>query len=63
MSDFECRCGGMMVYGKCEDCGSTSVYKMDGMTGKMLAKMEADEDRQRYEEENEEEEEIEDEEL
>ena len=38
MSEFECRCGGMMirVEGRltCEDCGGHSIAYMDGMNAR-----------------------------
>jgi len=42
MSDFECRNGHLMRGTTCDICGGTA-YKMDGMTGKQWAKMEAEE--------------------
>lgn len=42
MSDFECRNGHLMRGTTCDICGGTA-YRMDGMTGRQWAKLEAGE--------------------
>jgi len=37
MSEFQCRCGGLISHGKCSDCDHPYVVRMDGMTAKEIA--------------------------
>lgn len=30
MSEFECRCGGLIIAGKCTDCEHPTLWLMDG---------------------------------